>query len=102
MIVNVADASHLPIGPANMAPSPISRLDTVLEFMPLLAVLTVLTIVADLVQDSVWRHVLRLATLATITLSRGPCVFVRIRKAVQARRTLLSASRKGCSSCSPR
>ena len=84
LIVGGAIAYHLLIGPAEMAPSPISRLNTALEFMLLLAVLAIF---AGLVPDGAWRHVLLLATLSTVILSGGHYVLVWSRKAARARRT---------------
>ncbi len=85
VIVSGAIAYHLLIGPAEMAPSWISRLNTALEFTLLLAVLAIF---AGLVPDGSWRHALLVATLSTIALSGGHYVFVWSRKAAQARRTL--------------
>ena len=82
VIVGGAIAYHLLIGRPEMAPSWISRLNTALEFTLLLAVLAIF---AGLVPDGAWRHVLLLATLATVALSGGHYVFVWGRKAARAR-----------------
>jgi cardiolipin synthase len=84
VIVGGALAYHLWIGPVPMAPSWISKLNTALEFLFLLAVLA---IQAGHVDDGAWRHVLLAATLATIVASGVQYVRVWSRKAAHARRT---------------
>lgn len=84
LIVGGALAYHLLIQPVEMAPSRISKLNTALEFLLLLAVLAIR---AGHIPDGVWLDVLLGATLITIALSGGHYVLVWGRKAAQARRT---------------
>lgn len=59
---------HFWIAPVERAPSPISKLNTAMEFLLLLAVLA---IQAGYVPDGLWRQILLLVTLATIAWSGG-------------------------------
>jgi cardiolipin synthase len=81
LIVGGALAYHFWIGPVEMAPSRISKLNTAMEFLLLLAVLAIR---AGDVPDGLWRQLLLLATLATIVWSGGHYVLVWSRKAAQA------------------
>lgn len=81
--MKLIEQNELLIRPVEMAPSRISKLNTALEFLLLLAVLAVY---AGHVPDGVWRRVLLGATLITIALSGGHYVLVWGRKAVQSRR----------------
>ena len=83
VIVGGALAYHRWIGPVPMAPSRISKLNTALEFLFLLAVLA---IQAGHVDDGAWRDALLAATLATIVASGVQYVTVWSRKAARARR----------------
>ena len=83
VIVGGALAYHLWIGPVPMAPSWLSKLNTALEFLFLLAVLAVQ---AGQVDAGRWRDVLLAATLVTIVASGGQYVRVWSRKAARARR----------------
>jgi cardiolipin synthase (CMP-forming) len=83
LIVCGAVAYHVLIGPVEMAPTRISKLNTALEFLLLVAVLA---IQAGLVPDGGWRRALLLVTLATIVVSGGHYVIVWSLKAAQARR----------------
>lgn len=83
MIVCGALAYHLLIGRVEMAPSLISKLNTGLEFLLLLAVLA---IHAGYVPDGAWRQALLAVTLVTIVLSGGQYVLVWGRKAALAQR----------------
>jgi len=86
LIVGGALTYHFWIGPVEMAPSRISKLNTAMEFLLLVAVLAVH---AGHVPDGAWRHLLLFATLATILWSGGHYVLVWGRKAAQARRRAL-------------
>jgi cardiolipin synthase len=83
VIVGGALAYHLLIGRVEMAPSLISKANTGLEFLLLLAVLAIR---AGYVADGAWRQALLAATLATIVLSGGHYVLVWGRKAARSRR----------------
>jgi cardiolipin synthase len=83
LIVGGALVYHFWVGPVEMAPSRISKLNTALEFLFLL---TTLAIQAHLVPDGRWWQLLMFATLATIVGSGGHYVWVWSRKAAQARR----------------
>lgn len=83
LIVGGALAYHAWIGPVEMAPSRISKLNTALEFLLLLSVLA---IVAGHLPDGHWRQWLLVATLATLAASGGHYLWVWGRKAAQARR----------------
>jgi cardiolipin synthase len=83
LIVGGALTYHLLIGPVEMAPSLVSKLNTVLEFTLLL---TVLAIHAGHVTGGPWWDLLFVATLATIALSGGHYVLVWGQKASQALR----------------
>lgn len=85
LIVGGGLAYHLLIGPAQMAPSRISKLNTGLEIMLLLAVLATR---AGLVPDGDWRRALLGATFVTIVLSGGHYMLVWSRKATRAHRVL--------------
>jgi cardiolipin synthase (CMP-forming) len=71
------------IGPLEMAPSMISKLNTVLEFLALLGALATR---AQLVRSGPWLDALVLAALATICLSGAHYVAAGIRMAIRARR----------------
>jgi len=71
------------IGPVEMAPSALSKLNTGLGF---LVVLSVLAIRAGHVSDGVWADVLLLTTFATIVMSGGQYVLLWGRKAAEARK----------------
>ncbi len=83
LIVGGALAYHVWIGPVEMAPSRISKLNTALEFLLLLSVLA---IGAGHLPDGRWRQWLLVATLATLAASGGHYLWVWGRKAAQARR----------------
>lgn len=83
VIVGGALAYHWLVGPVPMAPSRVSKLNTALEFLFLLAVLAT---EAGHVDDGAWRAVLLVATLATIGISGVQYVRVWSRKAASARR----------------
>ncbi|HJV59614.1 MAG TPA: CDP-alcohol phosphatidyltransferase family protein [Albitalea sp.] len=83
LIVGGAMAYHLWIGPVAMTPSRISKLNTAMEFLVLLAVLA---IQAGYVPDGLWRQVLLFATLATVASSGTHYVVLWARKAMQAHR----------------
>ena len=82
VIVAGALAFHLLIRPVEMAPSRLSKLNTALEFLLLLAVLA---IQAGHLPDGLWRSALLAATLGTIVLSGGHYVYVWGRKAAAPR-----------------
>lgn len=84
LIVGGAVAYHFWIGPVEMAPSRISKLNTAQEFLLLLAALA---IQAHLVPGGGWWQLLLFTTLATIVGSGGHYVLVWGRKAAQARRS---------------
>jgi cardiolipin synthase len=81
IIVAGALAFHLLIRPVEMAPSHLSKLNTALEFLLLLAVLA---IQAGYLPDGPWRTALLAATLGTIVLSGGHYVYVWGHKAATA------------------
>jgi cardiolipin synthase len=81
LIVGGALTYHLLIGPVEMAPSLISKLNTVFEFTLLLSVLA---IHAGHAAGGDWWDLLLLATLATIAMSGGHYVLVWGHKASQA------------------
>lgn len=83
LIVGGAVAYHFWIGPVEIAPSRISKLNTAMEFLLLLAVLA---IQAGFVPCGLWLQLLLFATLTTILWSRGHYGFVWGQKAAQARR----------------
>jgi cardiolipin synthase (CMP-forming) len=85
LIVGGALAYHLLIGPMQMAPSRISKLNTGLEIMLLLAMLAIR---GGLVPDGDWRRALLGATFVTIVLSGGHYVLVWGRNATRARQVL--------------
>ncbi len=78
LIVGGALAYHALVGPVEMAPSPISKLNTALEFTLLAAVLA---LQAGWLPDGVWQPALLAATLATIVASGTDYVVVWSRKA---------------------
>ncbi len=82
LIVGGALAYHRLIGPVEMAPSRISKLNTALEFLLLAGVLAV---GAGHLPAGAWVQVLLLATLATIVASGTQYVWEWGRKAAQAR-----------------
>jgi cardiolipin synthase (CMP-forming) len=82
LIVAGALAFHFMIGTVVMAPSRISKLNTALAFLLLLAVLT---IQAGYLPDGMWRVALLYATLLTTFLSGGRYVYVWGRKAAEKR-----------------
>lgn len=82
LIVAGALTFHWLIQPVEMAPSRLSKLNTALEFLLLLAVLA---IQADYLPDGLWRTALLAATLGTIVLSGGHYIYVWGRKAAAAR-----------------
>lgn len=84
LIVGGALVYHLRIGPVEMAPSLISKVNTALEFLLLLAVLA---IQAGHLPDGAWRQVLLFTTLATIVWSGTHYVLVWSHKAARARST---------------
>ncbi len=84
LIVGGALAYHLLIRPVEMAPSRISKLNTALEFLLLLAVLAIR---AGHVPDGVWWDVLLGATITTIAWSGGHYVLVWGRKAARSNGT---------------
>lgn len=83
LIVGGALAYHMWIGPVEMAPTRLSKLNTALEFALLLSVLAV---AAGHVADGAWLGVLLVATLATIVASGAHYVVAWTRRAAQARR----------------
>jgi len=83
VIVGGAAAYYLLIGPPEMAPSTLSKLNTALEFL-LLA--SILAIGAQLLAQGSWRDVLLWTTFATVVLSGGHYVVAWTRKAISARR----------------
>jgi cardiolipin synthase len=83
LIVGGALAYHWLIGPVEMAPSRISKLNTALEFLLLLSVLAVR---AGLLPHGAWLQVLLFAAFATIVLSGVHYVVAWGRKAARARR----------------
>jgi cardiolipin synthase len=85
LIVGGALAYHFWIGPVEMAPSRISKLNTAMEFLLLLAVLA---IQAGYLPDGLWWQLLLFATLATIAWSGGNYVLVWGQKAAQVRRRM--------------
>jgi len=80
------------IGPLEMAPSRISKLNTVLEFLVLLNILAVR---AGLAAAAAWSDVLILAALATIAASGAHYVVTGTRMVVQARRSRPDAGPNG-------
>jgi cardiolipin synthase len=78
LIVGGALAYHLLIGPVDMAPSRISKLNTALEFTLLAAVLA---LQAGWLPDGAWHPALLAATLATLIASGTDYVVVWSRKA---------------------
>ena len=85
LIVVGALAYHFWIGPVEMKPSRISKLNTAMEFLLLLAVLA---IQAGYAPDGVWRQLLLFGALATILWSGGHYVWVWGQKAAQVRRRM--------------
>lgn len=83
LIVVGALAYHLLIGTVEMAPTWLSKLNTGLEFLCLLAVLAV---GAGHLDDGRWLDTLLAGTFATIALSGAQYVLLWSRKAAQARR----------------
>jgi len=83
LIIGGALAYHFMIGTVGMAPSRISKLNTALEYIFLLAVMAV---GAGAAADGDWRRLLMLATFVTVVLSGGHYVLVWSRKAIAARR----------------
>lgn len=81
LIMVGALAYHLLIGPVEMAPSRISKLNTALEGSLLVAVMAIR---AGYVPDGVWLQALLVTTLVTIALSGGHYVLVWSRKATQS------------------
>jgi len=86
LIVGGALAYHFCIGPVEMAPSRISKLNTAMEFLLLLAVLA---IQAGHVPDGLWLQLLLFGTLATIVWSGGHYVLLWGQRAAQARRSMM-------------
>lgn len=84
VIVGGALAYHHLIGPVEMAPSSVSKLNTALEF---LLVTAVLALDAGLLADGPWHTALLVAATATIALSGAHYVFAWTRRALDARRT---------------
>jgi cardiolipin synthase len=83
VIVGGALAYHRLIGPLEVAPSGLSKLNTALEF---LLVTGTLAIGAGLLAEGPWLAILLTATIATIAISGTHYVFVWSRKALDARR----------------
>ena len=83
LFVGGAVAYHCWVGPVEMAPSRISKLNTAMEFLLLLAALA---IQAGFVPGGLWRQLLLFATLATILWSGGHYGLVWGQKAAQERR----------------
>jgi cardiolipin synthase len=83
VIVAGAAAYHFAIGELEMAPSWISKLNTVLEFVCLAGVLA---LAAGHLADGPWHPALLYATAATIVASGGSYVVVWSRKAMLVRR----------------
>jgi len=83
LIVGGALAYQVVIGPVEIAPTALSKLNTGLQF---LLVLSVLTIRAGHVSEGVWADVLLLTTLAPIVLSGGQYVLLWGSKAAEARK----------------
>lgn len=81
LIMVGALAYHLLIGPVEMAPSRISKLNTALEGSLLVAVMAIR---AGYVPDGVWLQALLVTTLVTIALSGGHYVLVWSHKATQS------------------
>lgn len=84
LIVSGALAYHLLIHRVEMLPSPLSKLNTALEFGLLLGVLAWQ---AGVWSDGAWRNALLAATTATIVLSGAAYVWVWGRKAWRPGRT---------------
>lgn len=82
LIMGGALAYHLLIGPVEMAPSRISKLNTALEFSLLVAVLAIR---AGYLPDGAWQQALLVTTLITIAWSGGHYVLVWSRKANQSK-----------------
>ncbi len=85
LIVGGALVYHFWIGPVEMAPSRISKLNTAMEFLLLLAVLA---IQAGHAPDGLWRQLLLHGTLGTIAWSGAHYVLVWGQKAAHARRSM--------------
>ena len=85
LIVGGALAYHFWIGPVEMAPSRISKLNTAMEFLVLLAVLA---IQAGYAPDGLWRQLLLYGTLGSIAWSGGHYVLVWGQKAAHGRRRM--------------
>jgi len=83
VIVAGATAYHFTVGEVEMAPTWISKLNTVLEFAFLAGVLAR---AAGYLDDGAWYPALLYATAATIVASGASYVIVWSRKATQARR----------------
>ena len=83
LIVGGAIAYHFLVGPVEMAPSRISKVNTAMEFLLLLSVLA---IQAGYLPDGLWWKRLLFATLATIAWSGGQYVLVWGQKAAQMHR----------------
>jgi len=86
LIVGGALAYHLWIEPVEMAPSRISKLNTAMEFLLLLAMLA---IQAGHVPDGLWLQLLLFGTFATIVWSGGHYVLVWGQRAAQVRRRVM-------------
>lgn len=84
LIVGGAAAYHLLIGEVEMAPSWISKLNTVLEFVFLACVLA---LGAGHLDQGPWYPALLYATAATVIASGASYVLVWSRKAISERRT---------------
>lgn len=78
LIVGGATAYHCLIGRVEIAPTRLSKLNTVLEFVLLACVLAV---AAELADDGAWRAALMLAVLATVVLSGAQYVVEWSRRA---------------------
>lgn len=86
VIVSGAAAYHFAIGEIEVAPSWISKINTVLEFVFLAGVLA---LAAGHLGDGPWHPALLYATAATIVASGASYVLVWSRKAIEARRAAM-------------
>jgi cardiolipin synthase len=82
VIVGGAIAYRLRVGPLEIAPTRLSKLNTALEFLLLTSILA---IGAGLVDDGPWRQALLVAAFVTVVSSGTHYVLVWSRKAAQAR-----------------
>lgn len=83
VIVSGAAAYHLLVGPVDMAPSWLSKVNTALEFLFLASVLA---FGAGYLDEGAWFSVFLWVTTATVIASGTQYVFVWSRKAMQVRR----------------